>query len=169
MTAHNSSDTALKFARRAVLVPIAAMLVVFGTAACAPEAVAGSVDKEAETTSPETKWGSDDTAGTELTATLPESFPSDVFKLPTEATIYNAGERNSEQWFVVLKTADTATGEALWSSIIELNAFAVADETDTSEGGVAATLTQGPLTVQAMSIPNADGSVLLSYDVSRMF
>ena len=168
MTAHNSSDTTQKFVRGAVL-PIAALMLVFGTAACAPEPVAGSVDKEAETTSPETEWATDDTAGTERTATLPESFPSEFFKLPTDATIYNAGERNSEQWFVVLKTTDTATGDALWSSIIELNAFAVADETETSEGGVAATLSQGPLTVQAMTIPNADGSVLLSYDVSRMF
>lgn len=167
MTANQPRSIASQFARKAVA-PLAALFLVFGVAACAPEEVAGSVDKESETTSPETKWEVDDTAGSERNATLPDSFPSELFALPADATIYNAGERNSDEWFLVLNAVDATAAQSLWASIIELNGFAVSDELETTEGGTAATLAQGPLMIQAMTLPNEDGSVLLSYDVTRM-
>lgn len=169
MTAQQSHNIARNIARKAIA-PVAALLLVVGATACAPEPVAGSVNKESEkTTSPETTWGSGDGAEEELSTTLPESFPSDLFQLPANAVIFNAGERNPEQWFLVLKAADADSAETLWNTIIETNSFATADEIETSEGGLAATLTQGPLTVQAMTIPGADGTVLLSYDINRLF
>lgn len=168
MTTQHSRSNATQLSRKAIA-PLAALLLVFGATACAPEPVAGTVNKDGETTSPETKWEVDENAGTELTQTLPDSFPNELFALPSDATIYNAGERNSDQWFLVLKAADTTAAQSLWTSIIELNTFGVSDEVETTEGGTAATLAQGPLTIQAMTLPNKDGSVLLSYDISRMF
>ena len=143
---------------------------VLGVTACAPEPgeAAGSIDKETQTTSPETEWGGQDQPEEELQTTLPESFPTDVFVLPEGITIYNAGERGTGQWFLVLRAADAAAASALWDSIVSANGFTVSDEVETTEGGVSATLNSVTLTVQALTIPQKDGSVLVNYDLSRM-
>ena len=143
---------------------------VLGVTACAPEPgeAAGSIDKETQTTSPETEWGGQDQPEEELQTTLPESFPTDVFVLPEGITIYNTGERGTGQWFLVLRAADAAAATTLWDSIVSANGFTVSDEVETTEGGVSATLNSVTLTVQALTIPQKDGSVLVNYDLSRM-
>lgn len=141
-----------------------------GLSACAPEPsdAAGSVDKETQTTSPETEWGGQDVPEEDLQTTLPASFPKDLFALPSGAKIYNTGERGSEQWYLVLEAADAAAAAALWEEIIARNEFSVSDEVETTEGGAAAVLTTNVLTVQALTIPQANGSVLVNYDLVRM-
>ena len=148
---------------------IAAALVL-GVAACAPEPgeAAGTIDKETQTTSPETEWGGQDQPEEQLQTTLPESFPNDVFVMPEGITIYNAGERGTDQWFLVLRAADEAAAAAIWDSVVTTNGFTVSDEIETTEGGVSATLNSVTLTVQALTIPQKDGSVLVNYDLSRM-
>lgn len=149
---------------------LVAAVLVFGVAACAPEPgeAAGSIDKETQTTSPETQWGGQDQPEEELQTTLPASFPSDAFALPEGVTIYNAGERGTGQWFLVLRTADAAAATALWDSVVAANTFTVSDEVETTEGGVSATLNSAMLTAQALTIPQEDGSVLVNYDIARM-
>ena len=98
--------------------------------------------------------------------TLPESFPKDRFALPVGAQISDAGERSPTQWFVVLSAPDRAAADAEWERVIADNGFTV-DETDASgDGGVTAHLTGPTLSVDALLIPDADGSVLLSYDIA---
>jgi hypothetical protein len=154
---------------RSVLGAALATTLVFALAACAPEPgeAAGSIDKEKQTTSPETKWGGQEQPEEVLHTTLPESFPSDAFVLPDGVTIYNAGERGSDQWFLVLRAADAAAATSLWGAIVTGNSFAVSDEVETTEGGTAATLNSAILTVQALTIPQEDGSVLVNYDLLR--
>lgn len=55
----------------------------------------------------------------------------------------------------------------IWDAIVQQNMFSVSDEATTSDGGVSATLTSESLEVQALTITDADGSVLLSYDLTR--
>ena len=156
-------------ARSALGTAVAAALVL-ALAACAPEPgeAAGSVDKEKQTTSPETEWGGQDQPEEELQTTLPASFPSDAFAVPEGVTIYNAGERGTDQWFLVLRATDAAAATKLWDAIIETNGFAASDEVETTEGGIAATLNSVTLTAQALTIPQEDGTVLVNYDLSRM-
>lgn len=155
---------------KSVLGAAVAAMIVLGTSACAPEPgeAAGSIDKETQTTSPETEWGGQDQPEEELQTTLPESFPTDVFVLPEGITIYNAGERGTGQWFLVLRAADSAAATALWDSIVTTNSFAVSDEVETTEGGISATLNSAALNVQALTIPQEDGSVLVNYELVRM-
>ena len=148
----------------------AAGALLLGAVGCAPEPgeEAGSIDKETQTVSPETEWGGQDVPEEDLKTTLPESFPGTAFVIPTGTTVYNAGEKSPDTWFVVL-TADSVTAaKLLWDSIIAESGFEVVDTVETTEGGTSATLHNVQLSVQAVTIPQADGTVLLSYDVLRM-
>lgn len=153
-----------------VLVLCTAGALVLGAAGCAPEPgeEAGSIDKETQTISPETEWGGQDAPEEELQTSLPESFPNDAFVMPAEVSIYNAGEKSPDSWFVVLSAESSAVAQTLWDSIIAESSFGVVDQVETTEGGTSATLNNVLLTVQAVTIPQADGTVLLSYDVQRM-
>ncbi len=155
---------------KSVLGTMTAAALVLGVASCAPEPgeAAGSIDKETQTTSPETEWGGQDQPEEDLQTTLPASFPTDVFVMPEGVTIYNAGERGTDQWFLVLRAADAAAATSLWESIVTTNGFTVTDEVETTEGGVSAMLNSVTLTVQALTIPQKDGTVLVNYDLSRM-
>ncbi|GEM_PF-1570606 len=142
-----------------------------GLAACAPEpdlqpgTEAGHTDKDSQTVNPETSWGNQSVPETEAQTTLPESFPSASFALPDGATIINTGERGTGQWFVVLRAKDDAQAQEWWQSVISSSGFEANDEGETTEGGIVATLQNPSLSVQAMTIPQADGSVQLSYDL----
>lgn len=152
---------------RALLTAAVAALLALTVAGCAPEPgdAAGSIDKETQTTSPETKWGGQDLPEEDLQTTLPESFPSDAFVIPEGAKIYNTGERGTGQWFVVLQAVDATAATTLWDAIVSGSGFAIADEIETTEGGVSAVLSNATLSVQALTIPQEDGSVLLNYDL----
>ena len=140
-----------------------------GLSACAPEPgdAGGSTDKDKETINPETEWGGAELPEDERQTELPEGFPSEAFALPDGAVIYNAGEREEDQWFVVLLANDESSAEKLWEQIISTNGFEVSDESQTVEGGRIATLSSDVLSVQALTTPGENGSVLLSYDLLR--
>lgn len=139
----------------------------YSLVACAPEPgnEAGAIDKDTQTVSPETSWGDQVEPEEDLVTTLPDSFPTASFLLPQGAEIFNAGTRSENQWFVVLHAADQAQADLIWASVISQNSFAVSDEVATTEGGQAANLTSQKLQVAAMTIPQSNGSVLLSYDL----
>lgn len=146
---------------------LAASALVLGATGCAPEPdqEAGSIDKELQTLSPETTWGGQDMPEQELQTTLPESFPKDTFVLPEGSTIFNAGEKNPNTWFVVLNAQSAETAQQQWDSIILESSLTVSESVETTEGGISATLSNAVLTVQAVTIPQPEGSVLLSYYV----
>lgn len=139
-------------------------------AACAPEPgeEAGSIDKETQTISPETEWGGIDQSYEEMQTTLPQSFPSAEFVIPSDAVIKDTGEKGPDTWFLVLEASSSEQGQAQWDAVVSASSFVVEDPVDTSEGGTAATLNSASLTVQAITIPQTDGTVLLSYDIQRV-
>lgn len=159
----------------------------FSLAACAPEdtEVAPTIPQDAagapgadgktsetgktgETSNTETEWGGQGVDDYVPTTELPESFPTDRFTLPDDAHVLDAGERAVGQWFVVLHVESGEAADALWASLIEANSMTVSDEIETSEGGWAATLQSASLSVQALTIPQSDGSVQLNYDIARV-
>lgn len=148
----------------------AAGALLLGAVGCAPEPgeEAGSIDKETQAVSPETEWGGQDVPEEDLQTLLPESFPGAAFVIPTGATIYNAGEKSPDAWFVVFSADSVAAAQLLWDSIVAESNFELADPVETTEGGTSATLHNAQLSVQAVTIPQPDGTVLLSYDVLRM-
>ena len=155
------------FERLAILGLASSLLM--GLSACAPEPgdETGRTDKDKETINPETEWGGQDLAEDDLQTELPATFPVDAFVLPKNAVIYNTGERGQDQWFIVLQAVNEDDAKTLWDEIISTNAFEVVDTTKTTEDGMAATLNGVVLTVQALTIPQEDGSVQLSYDITR--
>lgn len=141
----------------------------FGLSGCAPEPgdVAGSTEKDVQTINPESESSEREVSSYETNTTIPETFPSDEFRYPENAQLTDVGERGAEQWFIVFQADDAALAAETWQSIIDLNQFGVIDESETVEGGVVATLVGSSLSAQALTIPQADGSVQLSYDLSR--
>lgn len=98
---------------------------------------------------------------------LPADFPAE-FVIPEGAVIDDAGSRAVGSWFVVLRASDAAVASALWDGVVAGGGFAVADETETGDGGRAATLTSATLSVAAVTLPSEDGGVLLSYDITSV-
>lgn len=156
---------------------LTAALIVLPLSACAPEPGTGSVPEEVagsggkdtgdgETDENGAGWGEQD-AATELpkATTLPDSFPKDRFAVPDGAVIDDAGERTETSWFVVLRAAEAATADVLWQAIIVNNELTAGETVTTAEGGVSAQLSGAGVTALGMTIPQPDGSVLLSYDV----
>ncbi len=155
---------------RRFMIPGVVALLAFGIAGCAPEPMAGSHVKGEDPAKEDQSWSQiDDQDDPELKSKeLPEGFPSDEFTLPSGAVIDDAGQRGDRIWFVVLKPANETEGEQWWDSIIDTNGFTVRDEEPTTNGGTSATLASNMLTVTATSIHDeADGSVLLSYDIMQ--
>ena len=66
----------------------------------------------------------------------------------------------------MLRAADGTQADALWDQIIEDGTYAVDEESQNDDGGRSALLINDELTVSATTIPEDDGSVLLSYDLS---
>lgn len=144
-----------------------AVTLVFGVAACAPEpgTEAGRTDKDTQTVNPETSWGDQSTPDEEAQTELPKSFPGEQFIVPDEAVIENTGERGTGQWFLVLRASDGDEAQLWWNEIIDRSGFEVSEEAETPEGGMAAALELAGLSVQGVTIPQADGTVQLSYDL----
>ncbi|KTR85807.1 hypothetical protein [Leucobacter chromiiresistens] len=99
---------------------------------------------------------------------LPESFPSDGFVVPAGARIDDAGERSPGSWYLVLAAEDQSEADALWQSVVSGSGFAEADRVEGDAGDVSATLTNGALSVFALQIPQDDGSMLVSYDITAV-
>lgn len=146
-----------------------ALGVAISLSACAPKPMAGSHVKGEEPTSDEQSWSQvDDQNDPELkSAELPEGFPSDEFALPEGAVIDDAGQRSDRVWFAVLRATDAEQGGQWWDEIIETNDFTVRDDEQGDDGSRSATLATAQLTVSALSIPQDDGAMLLSYDITQ--
>lgn len=161
----------------------AALVLAFGLAACAPEPgsdaeannpFTGSDIKNAdgslkdpslhEPSWPETTFGEDEVKQVEL----PAGFPSTEFLYPADAVIDNTGERGTGVWYLVFRSASAAEASDLWLKVIEQSGFTEHDPAETPEGGRAATLLNGGLEVLAVTLPQDDGSVLVSYDIRKL-
>lgn len=102
----------------------------------------------------------------EKSAELPASFPKGSFVIPEGTVIDDAGERSDSGWFVVLRSNDGASGALLWTQVIDESGFEATDVTAGESNETFATLTSATLVVDALMIPQEDGGVLLSYEVS---
>lgn len=154
---------------KSVLATLAAATLVLSAVGCAPEPgdAAGQTDKDSQTINPETEWGGGTVIEEELVTDLPASFPSEQFALPDAAVIYNAGERGTDQWFVVFTANSADEADLLWNEIIEVNELQVSNEEQAVEGGTHATLMNSALEVDALTIPQEDGTVQMSYSIAR--
>ena len=134
-----------------------------------PDDIAGKGGKGSKGSDSESSWAqpNDDVDVNKRTTQLPDSFPSDAFPLPAGAEIFNAGERAPGVWFVILLAPNAESVDSLWDQVIQGGGFSVADESSTPEGGRAAQLSRPTLRVTAVTLPQADGSVQLSYDLTR--
>ena len=144
---------------------------VLGLAACAPEPGTGvdpaSPGVDAGGTGDEGNGGEtspqDDPALKQQE--LPADFPSDAFALPDDAVIDDVGSREPGSWYLVLRAQDAPQADDWWTQITGSSGFDVRDQEETEDGGHSATLVNSSLNVQALTIPQSDGSVLLSYDL----
>ena len=138
----------------------------------APGDVAGSTSKEDlanGTGGSEGSWSEENPDGVgEKTTEIPDGFPVDEFVVPDGAQIDDAGERSTGGWFLVLRAEDTDAGALLWTQIITDGGFTATDVTDGEDRETFATLTNATLGVDALMIPQDDGTVLLSYEIARI-
>lgn len=163
-----------------------ALVLAAGLAACAPEpgtagGTGGANGGNGETggsgqTSEGQKGNADGTGSwqepnkpevAEKQVELPASFPKDQFVIPEGAKVDDTGERSEGQWYLVLHAADAQAAAALWDQVVAGGSFTASNEAKTGDGGRSATLSSPELTVDALTLPQQDGSVLLSYDISR--
>ena len=105
--------------------------------------------------------------GTPKHTEIPSSFPSSDFVTGSGAVIDDVGERTGGSWFLVLRAENAREADARWQTVISSSGFTVAESRSTPEGGVSATLSNQRLVVDALTLPQSDGSVLLSYDIER--
>ena len=150
----------------AILIPVLAV----GLAACAPEPGQGNDPG----TSPGSGEGTGSGSGGDTSDQddpglkaheLPAGFPSDNFAIPEDAVIDDAGERGPGSWYVVLRADDAPQADDWWTQIAGSSGFEVRGEEPSDDGGRSAKLISPNLSVLALTIPQADGSVLLSYDL----
>jgi len=100
-------------------------------------------------------------------AALPKGFPTRDFPVPGYVTIDDAGVRDQSSWFIVLRAADQATANRAWSAVRKSGKFTVSDRSSGSDGEKSMTLTKPRLSAAALMIPQSDGTVLLSYELSK--
>lgn len=168
------NDRGTRPVRPGLTMALAAALVL-GFSGCAPEPadpagtgdVAGQPTKGKGEGQSESSWGqpTDGAPLPEKSTELPEGFPRDRFPIPVGAQIDDTGER-PDAWFLVLRAPDAAAAEAMWNEVIANGGFEVNESSDTPDGGRSASLVGGGLAVLALTIPQDDGTVLLSYDLT---
>lgn len=144
-------------------------LLVLPLAACAPEPGEGTQSDPVPTEKQEPEGGSwpeeNPDEVFEKQQDIPEDFP-ESFVIPDGAVVDDVGSRGYGTWYLVLRATDQAAADELWDEVIAAGAFEVSDEAETVEGGVSATLSTGALSVTAMTLPDSDDTVLLSYDIT---
>ena len=166
---------------RAAAAGFLASALLLGVSACAPEpegtGTTGQEAKERMVKEEEQGKGADTGSGSwpeknpedvsDKHVALPESFPGDAFIIPEGAKIDDTGERAEGQWFLVLRAADAAEADSLWDQVVSGSGFTVTEEAETAEGGRSATLTTPGFSIGALTFPQEDGTVLLSYDIMQ--
>ena len=166
--------TFLRIRHRALLArtsaaAMATVMLTVGLVACAPEPMAGDHLKGEEPREEDRSWSQiDDQDDPALkSAELPEGFPVDEFRFPEDGIIDDAGQRGDRVWFLVLKAPDGETADAWWQSVIESNGFVVRDEEHDDEGSASAVFASDQVTATVLRIPEPEGSVLLSFDITQ--
>lgn len=158
-----------------LLAAAVAPLLALGLAACAPEPGSEIPDKPGPTAGQGSEDGTDEggegPAVSEddpslKSAELPKGFPSDDFPLPDDAVIDDAGARDPGSWFVVLRAPDAEAAQRLWLAVAKGGHFTGLDKNAEPDPEASATLRKLGFTVDALMIPQDDGSVLLSYDLT---
>lgn len=129
---------------------------------------AGRTVKDSEVSvNPESEEGARTAPEYSSNIVLPETFPSDQFSFPSDAVIEDTGERGEGVWYLVFRAPDEASADSLWHEIIATNNLVIEDQDQTVEGGIYAKINAPLLMITAMTIPQEDGSVLISYDLVR--
>lgn len=166
------------------------LALVLGLGACAPEpdgrsgpstaenGRAGSSDLEAEGKADAENSGEGDggtswperepVGGAPKHTEVPPSFPATSFVIPPGAVIDDIGERSASAWYVVLRADDADDADARWQAVIGSSGLTVESSESTADGGLSAQLRSASLAVDALTLPQPDGSVLLSYDLERV-
>ncbi|MGJ0204513.1 hypothetical protein [Leucobacter sp. gxy201] len=157
---------------RSVAASLAAVLVAFSLAACAPEPGSAPDGSEFHGKNPieqgEAEHPEPPEEAFEKRTEIPESFPA-AFPLIDGLTVDDTGEREPGVWFIVFEARDQAGADAAWQAVIEQGGFTVGETADTTEGGIAATLTSAELSVIAVTMPEPDGGpVFLNYDITSI-
>lgn len=154
-----------------VLALALALGVTGGLAGCAPEPGdgpapgAGAENEKGSTEAPDS-WPEQATEEqTKKNVELPESFPKEQFPIPAGAAIDDTGERAAGQWFLVLRADSPEAAATLWDQVVSGGGFEVVDPAETGDGGRTATLAKQGVEVSALTLPQSDGSILLSYDI----
>lgn len=155
---------------RELLAAAAAGLLLLAVVGCAPEpGERAGTSSEQNAGDGEISWAESDPEGQgQKSTTIPESFPVESFALPDDAVVDDVGEREEGVWFIVLRAASAQEAAELWDAVIANNGFEVSEQEETSDGGVSASLENRTLIGAALTIPQEDGSVLLSYDLTEV-
>lgn len=145
--------------------------------ACAPEPdaavdIAGQGGKSPDSSQQESNWSAPETDfdAEQRQTELPESFPREAFPLPEGSVVYDAGENGTGNgWFVVLRAENESEAATLWDTVITSGGFTADGEAlETTEGGAALSFTSPALRVFALTLPQAGGAVLLSYELAPL-
>lgn len=159
---------------RGVLAAAGVLLCAATLVSCAPEPgdIAGTPSKEELAEGKggsEGSWSETNPDGVgEKQTEIPASFPADRFVIPEGAVIDDIGERSAQGWFVVLRSESGDDGALLWTQVITAGGFEATDVTAGESGETFATLTSDTLAVDALMIPQGDGTVLLSYEIAAL-
>jgi len=144
----------------------AALLICAALAGCAPEPGTEEYHGKNPIEAGEAKHPDPPEEAFEKNVELPESFPA-AFPQPEGLSVDDTGEREPGTWFIVYRADSQAEADAAWESVIEQGGFTVSDSSETTEGGISATLSNQDFTVFAVTIPGAEeDSVLLTYDIA---
>lgn len=164
---------------RRVVAAAGGLVLVAGLAACAPEPGHGGVDGDQSAKDRLTQEEKGNGTGseswpeenkpevTEKHVELPAGFPKDEFVIPEGAAIDDTGQRNEGQWYLVLRAKDAEAAGTLWDQVVSAGKFTVSNDEKTGDEGRSASLVSPSLAVEALTLPQPDGSVLLSYDITR--
>lgn len=98
---------------------------------------------------------------------LPASFPTDRFVIPDTYAVYDAGERMSGGWFVVLSVASHGEAATVFRDIVAKSGLSIEQEETGADGSYIALARSHDSSLEALSTSEQNGQVLLSIDAER--
>lgn len=166
---HGTAPRPASRLRRAIVaLGVSAALAVL-LSACAPEPeadeIAGAKGKDGGSEEGSESWQETPEEDLAKVTELDPAFPTDVFPVPEGAVIDDTGVIEGGRSFIVLRAESADDAAALWDRVVAEGGFTAQDQVETTEGGIAAMLVKPGVEVSALTLPQADGSVLLSYDI----